>query len=164
MLHNILANTYTQLYVQFVFPVRGREFLVKEFFREELEKIMCGIVSNHNCKTYSIYCNPDHTHIFAGMHPTIAPSKLMEQVKSGSSKWLNDKKYIPGKFSWQDGYGAFSYSRSQIDAVVKYILNQPEHHKKQSFREEYLLLLKKFNIDFDEKYLFDFYDDIRVKP
>lgn len=153
-----MANTYTQLYLQFVFSVKGKENLIKESFRDELEKVMCGIINNHNCKTYAIYCNPDHTHIFIGMHPDISPSKLMEQVKSGSSKWLNDKKYIPGKFSWQKGFGAFTYSRSHIDAVVKYVLNQPEHHKKQTFREEYLLLLQKFEIDYDEKYLFEYYD------
>jgi len=153
-----MANTYTQLYVQFVFSVKGRQNLIKESFRDELEKVICGIVNNHKCKTYAIYCNPDHTHIFVGMHPTIAPSKLMEQVKSGSSDWLNDKKYILGKFSWQDGYGAFTYSKSHIDNVVKYILNQSEHHKKQSFKEEYLLFLEKFDIEFDEKYLFEWYD------
>jgi putative transposase len=153
-----MANTYTQLYIQFVFSVKGRENLIQESFRDELEKIMCGIVANHQCKTYAIYCNPDHTHIFIGMHPTMSPSKLMEQVKSGSSKWLNDKKYMQRRFSWQDGYGAFTYSKSHIDAVVKYVLNQAEHHKKQSFREEYSLLLKKFEIDYDEKYLFEYYE------
>jgi REP element-mobilizing transposase RayT len=153
-----MANTYTQLYIQFVFAVKGRENLIKESFRDELEKVMCGIVNNQKCKTYSIYCNPDHTHILVSMHPTIAPSKLMEQVKSGSSNWLNDKKYIRGKFSWQDGYGAFTYSKSQIDNVVKYILNQPEHHKKQSFKDEYLLFLEKFEIEYDAKYLFEWYD------
>jgi REP element-mobilizing transposase RayT len=117
-----MANTYTQLYTQYVFSVKGRRNFIQEKFRDELEKIMCGIISNHKCKTYAIYCNPDHTHIFVGMHPTIAPSKLMEQVKSGSSNWLNSKKYIPGKFSWQDGYGAFTYSKSHIDKVVKYVL------------------------------------------
>jgi len=153
-----MANTYTQLYTQFVFSVQGRHSFIKESFRDEIEKVMCGIITNHKCKPLAIYCNPDHTHIFVGMHPTIAPSKLMEQVKSGSSKWLNDKNIIVGKFSWQDGFGAFTYSRSQIDQVVKYVLNQPEHHKKQSFREEYLLLLKKFDIKYDPKYLFEWYD------
>ncbi|MBK8701953.1 MAG: IS200/IS605 family transposase [Saprospiraceae bacterium] len=153
-----MANTYTQLYVQFVFSVKGFENVIKEKFRDELEKVMCGIITNHNCKTYAIYCNPDHTHILVGMHPTLAPSKLMEQVKSGSSKWLNEKKYIPGKFLWQDGFGAFTYSKSQIDVVVKYILNQPEHHKKQSFKDEYLSLLQNFEIDYDERYLFEWYD------
>jgi hypothetical protein len=92
------------------------------------------------------------------MHPNISPSKLMEQVKSGSSKWLNGKKYIRGKFSWQDGFGAFSYSKSHIDNVVKYIMNQAEHHKKKSFREEYLSLLKKFDIEYNPNYLFEYYD------
>jgi putative transposase len=153
-----MANTYTQLYIQFVFAVKGRENLIKKSFRDELEKVMCGIITNHNCKTYAIYSNPDHTHIFVGMHPTMSPSKLMEQVKSGSSKWINDKKLILGKFCWQDGYGAFTYSRSHIDNVVKYVLNQPEHHKKQSFKEEYLLLLQKFDIEYDPKYLFEWYE------
>ena len=105
------------------------------------------------------YCNYDHTHIFGGMHPTIAPSKLMEQVKSGSSNWLNNKKYIPGKFSWQDGYGAFPCSKSHIDKVVKYVMNQPVHHRKQSFKEEYLSFLEKFDVDYDPKYLFEWYDN-----
>lgn len=153
-----MANTYTQLYVQFVFSVKGRENLITETFRDELEKVMCGIVSNHKCKTYAIYCNPDHTHVFVGMHPTISPSTLMEQVKSGATNWLNSKNYIRGKFAWQDGYGAFSYSRSHIDNVVKYIHNQPEHHKKQLFSDEYLLLLEKFDVDYDAKYLFEWYD------
>ena len=153
-----MANTYTQLYVQFVFSVKGRENLINETFRDELEKVMCGIVSNQKCKTYAIYSNPDHTHIFVGMHPTISPAKLMEHMKSGSSKWLNEKKYIHGKFSWQDGYGAFTYSKSHIDKVVKYVLNQPEHHKKQSFKEEYLKMLDKFDVDYDPKYLFEWYD------
>ncbi|MDP3462539.1 MAG: IS200/IS605 family transposase [Bacteroidales bacterium] len=153
-----MANTYTQLYVQFVFSVQGRKNLIKESFRDELEKVICGIITNQKCKTYAIYCNPDHTHIFVGMHPTISPAKLMEQAKSSSSKWLNNKNYIPGKFSWQDGYGAFTYSKSHIDNVVKYILNQPEHHKKQSFKNEYLLFLKKFEIEYDTKFLFEWYD------
>ena len=153
-----MANTYTQLYVQYVFSVKGRQNLIKEHFRDELEKVMSGIVANQKCKTYAIYCNPDHTHIFVGMHPTMSPSKLMEQVKSGSSKWLNQKQYISGKFSWQNRFGAFTYSKSHIDKVVKYILNQPEHHKKQSFKEEYLLLLQKFEIQYDSKYLFEWYN------
>jgi REP element-mobilizing transposase RayT len=153
-----MANTYTQLYIQFVFSVKGRQNLIKESFRDELEKVMCGIVANHKCKPYAIYCNPDHTHIFVGMHPTMSPAKLMEQVKSGTSNWLNGKKFIAGKFAWQDGYGAFTYSKSHIDNVVKYILNQPEHHKKHAFRDEYLLLLEKFEVDYDPRYLFEWYE------
>jgi hypothetical protein len=92
------------------------------------------------------------------MHPTMSPSKLMEQVKSGSSKWINDKKLILGKFNWQDGFGAFTYSKSHIDKVVKYVLSQLEHHKKQSFKDEYLLMLQKFEVDYDPKYIFEWYD------
>jgi Transposase and inactivated derivatives len=155
-----MANTYTQLYIQYIFSVKGRENLIKSHFKDELEKIMCGIISNHNCKTYAIYCNPDHAHVLVGMNPTLSPAKLMEQLKSGSSKWLNDKKYIPGKFSWQDGYGAFTYSKSHIDQVVKYVLNQKEHHKKQTFKDEYLSFLKKFEVDYNSKYLFEWYDNV----
>jgi len=155
-----MANTYTQLYTQYVFAVKGRENLIHEKFRDELEKIICGIVTNHQCKTYAIYCNPDHTHILVGMHPTIAPAKLMEQVKSGSSNWLNGNKKILGKFSWQDGYGAFTYSKSHLDNVVKYVLNQPEHHKRLTFKDEYLSFLNKFEVEYDPKYLFEWYDDI----
>lgn len=153
-----MANTYTQLYVQLVFAVKGRQYLVKESFREELEKVICGIASNHECKVFAIYCNPDHTHIFLSFKPTTALSKLVEQVKSGSSKWINQRKLIVGRFSWQKGFGAFTYSKSQTDRVVKYILNQPEHHKKQSFKDEYLSLLKKFEIDYNQNYLFKWYD------
>ncbi|MBZ9786777.1 IS200/IS605 family transposase [Psychroflexus sp. CAK57W] len=153
-----MANTYTQLYTQFVFSVKGRQNLIRESFRDELEKVMCGIVSNHKCKTYAIYCNPDHTHIFIGMHPDLSPSKLMGQVKSGSSKWVNEKGFVTEHFSWQKGFGAFTYSKSHIDRVVKYILNQPQHHKKQSFREEYLELLEKFDVDYDTRYVFEWYD------
>jgi len=148
------------MYIQYIFSVKGKQNLIKERFRDELEKVISSIVAKHRCKTLAIYCNPDHTHIFVSMHPEISPSKLMEQVKSGSSKWLNSKNYILGKFEWQKGYGAFSYSKSQIDRVVKYILNQPEHHKKLTFKEEYLEFLKKFNVDYNPKYLFEWYDEI----
>src|SRR5690606_20889928 len=111
------------------------------------EKVICGIVTNHKCKAYAIYCNPDHTHILVGMHPTLSPSKIMEQIKSGASNFINRKKLLSSKFSWQDGYGAFTYSKSQVDHIVKYILNQPEHHKTQSFRDEYLQVLKDFEIE-----------------
>jgi len=153
-----MSNTYTQLYVQLVFSVKGRENLIKEKFRDELEKVMCGIIRDHKSKALAIYCNSDHTHIFVGLHPTMSVSKIMEQIKSGSSNWLNSKKYIVGKFSWQDGYGAFTYSKSQTDTVVKYILNQPLHHQKQSFKEEYLSFLEKFDIEYDSNYLFEWYD------
>ncbi len=153
-----MPNTYTQLYVQFVFAVKGRQNLIHETFRDELEKIMCGIVNGLKCKAISIYCNPDHVHLLVGMSPDISPSKLMEQVKSSSSKWLNEKKYIQGRFEWQSGFGAFTYSKSQLNNVIGYIIKQPQHHKKQSFRDEYLLLLEKFEVPFNSKYLFEWYE------
>ena len=153
-----MANTYTQLYLQFVFAVRGRENLIKESFREELEKIMCGVINRHECKTYAIYCNPDHTHIFVGMHPNISPSKLIGEVKSASSKWINDKLIFCKIFNWQKGFGAFTYSKSHIDRVVKYVLNQPIHHRKKTFKDEYLLILEKFGVDYDPKYVFEWYE------
>lgn len=149
-----MANTYTQLYIQFVFSVKERKRVIDESFRVDLEKYICGIIRDQNCKTYCIYCNPDHIHLLVSMHPNISPSKLMEQVKSGSSNWLNERRYISGKFNWQNGFGAFTYSRTQIDSVVKYILNQPVHHKKILFEDEYLLLLQEFGLEYDEKYLF----------
>ena len=155
-----MANTYTQLYVQFVFSVRGRQNFIKESFRDELEKVMCGIVTNHKCKTYAIYCNPDHTHIFVGMSPDMAPSKLMEQVKSGATNWLNEKNYVPHKFSWQKGFGAFTYSKSHIDRVVKYIQNQPEHHRKKTFKEEYEEFLEHYAVAYKSEYLFEWYNEV----
>ncbi|MFN8277474.1 MAG: IS200/IS605 family transposase [Chitinophagales bacterium] len=150
-----MANTYTQLYIQFVFAVNGRKSLIKESFRNELEQLICGIVKKNQCKPYAIYCNPDHTHLFVGMHPTMAPSKLIEYVKCASSSWLNKTSYLPGKFSWQDGYAAFTYSQSHIHRVVQYILNQRKHHQSQSFRDEYQLFLQKFDVKYDDRFLFD---------
>ena len=116
---------------------------------------MCTIVTDNKSKPIAVYCNPDHTHIFIGLHPTNSISKMTEAIKSGSSGWINREKKILGKFCWQEGYGAFTYSKSHIDAVVKYILNQPEHHIHKTFKEEYLDYLKKFDIPYDEQYLFD---------
>jgi putative transposase len=149
-----MSNTYTQIHIQFVFAVKGRRNLIDENHRIVLEKYICGIITNLKCKPVSIYCNPDHTHILIGINPTVSISDLARIVKTNSSKFINDRNWLAGKFSWQDGYGAFSYSKSQINAVAKYILNQPEHHKKKSFKEEYISILKKCNIDFDTRYLF----------
>ena len=153
-----MANTYTQMYVQIVFAVQGRHNLISENNRDELEKYICGIVLNKKSKPLAIYCNPDHLHVLIGLHPAIAVSDLTRDIKASSSTFINDKKGLPGKFHWQDGFGSFTYSRSQIDVVAKYILNQPNHHKKQSFREEYLGILKKLNIEYDDKYLFEWYE------
>ncbi len=153
-----MANTYTQIFVHIVFAVQGRQNIITEKYREQLEKYICGIISNKKSKPLAIYCNPDHTHILIGLHPSVAISDMVRDIKASSSKWINEKKWFKGKFKWQEGFGAFTYSKSQIDAVVKYILNQPIHHKKKTFREEYIDLLKKFNVDFNDKYLFEDYE------
>ncbi len=152
-----MANTYTQIIVQIVFAVQGRQNLISENNREQLEKYMCGIVSNKNSKPLAVYCNPDHTHILIGLHPSVAISDMARDIKANSSKWINEEKWINGKFKWQEGFGAFTYSKSQLDVVVKYILNQAEHHKKKTFKEEYQEFLEKFEINYNEKYVFDYY-------
>ena len=153
-----MANTFTQIYIQIVFAVQGKLNLINEQIRERIEKYMCGIISNNQSKPISIYCNPDHVHILIGLHPSVSIADMARDIKSSSSKLINENNLIKGKFRWQEGYGAFTYSRSQIDSVAKYILNQPEHHKKKSFKEEYLDILHKLDIQYDDKYLFEWYD------
>lgn len=153
-----MANTYTQIYIQIIFAVKGRKNLISENHRDELEKYISGIISNNDSKLLAIYCNPDHTHILMGLNPKISISDITRDIKSSSSKWINNNNWIVSKFNWQNGYGAFTYSKSQIDSVVKYIRNQPEHHKKSTFKEEYLKILQQLNINYDEKYLFQWND------
>ena len=153
-----MANTYTQMYVQIVFAVQYRENLIAEAWRDEIEKYMCGIVTNEKSKPLAVYCNPDHTHILVGLHPTVAVSDLARDIKANSSKFINEKHWIRGKFNWQEGYGAFTYAKSQLDTVVKYILNQPQHHRKQTFKDEYLTTLNNFDVEYDEQYLFEWYE------
>lgn len=153
-----MANTYSKVYIQVVFAVKGRQNLIRAEIREELHKYITGIITNRDQKLLSIFCMPDHTHLLIGLKPSISISDLVRDIKAGSSKFINDKKLIKGKFSWQEGFGVFSYSRSQIDTVIKYIQNQEKHHNKKSFKEEYLEFLKKFEIEYDEKYLFEWID------
>ncbi|MGE0589365.1 MAG: IS200/IS605 family transposase [Cyclobacteriaceae bacterium] len=150
-----MANTYTQIYIQIVFAVRNRQNLISDRNREELQKYISGIVAKREQRLLAIYCMPDHTHLLIGLKPSVSISDLVRDIKAGSSGFVNEKGWIKGKFSWQEGFGAFSYSKNQKDIVVNYILNQPEHHMRTSFREEYLRLLEEFEIDFDEKYLFN---------
>lgn len=151
-----MANTYTQLIIQIIFAVQGRQNLIKEVHRDEIEKYMCGIISNKGYKPLAIYCNPDHCHILIGLHPSVSISDTARDIKANSSRWINEKSWINGKFEWQKGFGAFSYSRSQIDVIVKYILNQPNHHKIHSFKDEYIGFLKENDIDFKNEYIFEF--------
>lgn len=149
-----MANTYSQIYIHIVFAVKERKNLIFENHREELQKYISGIVGNRDQKLIAIYCMPDHVHILVGIKPVISIADLVRDIKAGSSKFISEQKWVKGKFQWQEGYGAFSYSHSQLDAVIHYINNQEEHHKKRGFREEYVEFLKKFNVDYDEKYLF----------
>ncbi len=153
-----MPNTYSQIYIQIVFTVKGRQNLVAKEHREELHKFITGIVKKREQKLLSIFAMPDHIHLLVGISPNISISDLVRDIKSGSSKFINDSQWIKGKFNWQEGYGAFSYSRSQINGVIKYISNQEEHHKKGTFKNEYLDFLKKFEIEYDAKYLFDWVD------
>jgi len=150
-----MANTYTQLLIQLVFAVKYRESMIHENVRERVQKYMTGIVQKNGHKLLAIYCMPDHCHILIGWNPKQSLSDLTGKVKSNSSKWINQKKILKFRFEWQEGYGAFSYSKSQLDRVVKYILNQPEHHRRKTFQEEYLEFLEKFEVEYDEKYLFE---------
>jgi REP element-mobilizing transposase RayT len=153
-----MANTYTQIYIQIVFAVRERDALIDRSWKEELFRYIAGIIRNHAQKLIAIGGVGDHIHLLIGLQPDITLSNLVRDIKSSSSKWINDRKLVRGKFYWQEGFGAFSYSRSQIDEVAQYVLNQEERHKDRSFKDEYVGILKKFDIDFDDRYVFDFFD------
>ena len=153
-----MANTYSQIIIQIIFAVKFSEKLITERYREELQKYISGIVRNNNSKLLEIYCNPDHTHILIGLDPKISISEITRSIKASSSKWINKSNWFDGVFRWQEGFGAFSYSRSQIESVANYIKTQASHHKTKSFKDEYLALLKKFDIDYNEAYLFDWFD------
>lgn len=149
-----MANTYTQLYIQFVFAVQNRISLIRPEWESELYKYMTGIIQNKSHKMIAINGMPDHIHMFIGFEPVDQMSELIKVVKGESSKWIREKGLVKGRFNWQAGYGAFSYSRSHIDQVYHYIHNQKEHHKKKTFREEYIELLEKFDVEYDERYIF----------
>ncbi len=138
-----MPNTYSQLYIQIVFAVKGRQCFIKESFRDELQKYISGIIKEKKQKLYAIYCMPDHTHIFVSIKPDIAISDLVRDIKANSSSFIKEKHFVKN-FSWQTGFGAFSYSKSQASNVVDYILRQPEHHKKKTFKQEYIEFLQKF--------------------
>jgi REP element-mobilizing transposase RayT len=149
-----MANTYTQIYIQTVFTIQNRISLIRQEWQEELFKYITGIVQNNGHKLIAINGMPDHLHLFIVMKPNQALSELMQDVKGDSSKWINEKNFINGRFEWQAGFGGFSYSISQIDSVVKYIRNQAKHHETKTFVEEYLEFLEKFQVPFDERYIF----------
>ena len=148
-----MANTYTQIYLQFVFAVQDRISLIRSEWKDELYKYITGIVHNNKHKLIAINGIKNHIHIFIGYKVRQTVPDLLQDVKGSSSKWINISKFVNGKFQWQEGYGAFSYSHSQIDNVVKYIMNQDQHHRKKTFQDEYIELLKRFNVQYNEKYI-----------
>jgi REP element-mobilizing transposase RayT len=154
-----MANTYTQLYIQYVFAVKGRENLLQKNWRADVFKYISGIIETKGHKSIIVNGVADHVHVFVGLSPTMSISDLIRDIKNNSSKFINENRFIKGKFEWQAGYGAFSYSRSQIKRVYDYILNQENHHKNRTFKEEYLEMLRKYEIDFDEQYLFTWIEE-----
>ncbi len=154
-----MANTYTQIYIQFVFAVQNRVSLIKPEWEPDLYQYITGMIQNKSHKMIAINGMPDHIHIFIGYKPTDPIPELIKVVKSESTKWINQNRLVRYRFQWQKGYGAFSYSRSHIDSVYRYIQNQKIHHKKKSFRDEYIDLLNKFEISFKEGYIFNSIED-----
>jgi len=155
-----MANTYTQITIHIVFAVKKRENIIKKEYRDELYKYITGIIHNKNHKLLEINGVSDHIHILIGLNPSMALSDLVRDIKNNSSKFINEKRWMKGKFQWQVGYGGFSYSRSQRSTIIAYIQNQEKHHRQESFKEEYLKILLKFDVEYDEQYVFDFFDNI----
>jgi REP element-mobilizing transposase RayT len=149
-----MANTYTQVHIQAVFSVQNRDCIIKQSWEEEMYRYITGIIQNNGHKLLAINGMPDHVHLFFGMRPTQSLSDLMQDVKGDTSKWINNKGLMKSRFSWQEGYGAFSYNKSDVNSVIDYIKNQELHHRKKTFAEEYHEFLEKFEVDFDERYLF----------
>jgi REP element-mobilizing transposase RayT len=151
-----MANTFSQIYIQTVFAVNGRLSLIRPEFKEEIYKYITGIVRNQGQKLIAINGMQNHVHILIGLKPSMALANLVREIKADSSNFVNEKRFVRGKFSWQEGYGAFSYGHSQLDTIIRYIQNQEQHHKRSSFKNEYLTLLREFDIAFEEKYVFEF--------
>jgi len=149
-----MANTYTQVHIQAIFVVKNRQSIIRNEWEDELFKYITGIIQNNGHKVLQINGMPDHIHVFFGMRPNQSISELLQYIKKSSTDWINKKGFLKQKFSWQAGYGAFSYAKSQVPSVINYIQNQKEHHTKKSFQEEYINFLKEFEVDYDERYIF----------
>ena len=150
-----MADTYTQLYIHVIFAVKGRESLIPKQHKEELHKYITGIIDSKQQKVIQINSMPDHVHILVGITPDIAVSDLVRDIKANSSKFINKQRWVVGRFEWQGGFAAFSYAHSQLDTVARYIQNQETHHSRQTFREEYIAFLKRFDVPYNPKYVFD---------
>ena len=149
-----MANTYTQIHLQVIFAVKKRNALIQNEWKDELYKYITGIIQEQDHKLLAINGMPDHIHVFFGMRPIQSLSTLIQEIKQDSSKWINQKKFIRERFEWQQGFGAFSYSKSQASRVITYVQNQEAHHRKINFLDEYKKFLEKFEIDYDERYIF----------
>jgi putative transposase len=153
-----MPGTFSQIYIQYVFAVQGRQNMIKASFAEEVYKYIAGIVEGKGQKSLAVNGMPDHIHILVGLKPAMRISDLIRDVKNNSTNFINDKGFLKQKFSWQEGYGVFSYSQSNFGNVIDYIKNQRQHHQKKTFQQEYMGFLRKFNIPFENEYLFEFYD------
>ena len=149
-----MANTYTQIHIHAVFSVQNRSCIIQSSWKEELYKYITGIIKNNKHKLLAINGMPDHIHVLFGLRPAQSISDLLQDIKGGSSKWINERKLVKGRFSWQEGYGAFSYAKSDLPNVINYINNQENHHRKMTFVEEYIELLQQFGIDYNDNYIF----------
>ena len=158
-----MADTYIQAYFHLVFTPKNREALIRKSWKDELEKYITGIVQNNGHKLIAIGSMPDHIHIFIGYNVNQTIPKLVEQIKTSSNHWIQKNKLTRFKFDWQKGYGAFTHSHKQVDTVTKYVLNQEEHHKKASFKEEYMELLETYEIEYKDEYVFSFFEDVVLK-
>jgi len=149
-----MPNTYTQIHIQAVFSVQNRECVIKNEWRSDLHKYITGIVENNDHKLIAINSMPDHVHVLFGLRPSQSLSDLMKDIKGSSSRWITEKGFVGGKFSWQEGYGAFSYGKSDLPDVIQYINNQQLHHERKTFTQEYLEMLKLFEVEYDERFIF----------
>ncbi len=154
-----MANTYTQLYVHVIFAVKGRANLISKAWKEKLYQYINGIIANKNQKLMIINGMPDHLHLLIGFKPDCNLSDLIRDIKANSSRWINENRFVAGKFEWQTGFGAFTVGQSQIKSVINYISKQEEHHKKKTFREEYIEFLRAYQIEFKPEYIFEDYGD-----
>ena len=158
-----MANTYSQIYIQAVFAVQGRQNLIRSDHKEELHKYITGIVTHQHQKLLAVHCMPDHAHVLIGLRPSMALADLVEEIKSHSARFISEKRWVPGRFHWQEGYGAFSYGHSQLTTIIRYIQNQERHHARRSFRAEYLEFLERFEVAHQPEYLFDFGEEEKAE-
>jgi len=157
-----MANTYSQIHIQAIFAVQNRACVIQPTWKDELYKYVTGIIKKNGHRLLAINGMPDHVHVFFGMRPVQSISDLLQDIKGSSSKWINNKRFINSHFTWQEGYGAFSYSKSDVDKVIEYIKNQEQHHKKISFKQEYINILNEFGLSYDDHYIFKSLDDEEV--